>query len=225
MRRTQRRPLARHAVTPRAALIFGIVLGGRRDRLAGVHANLLAAVLAAPRIAFYVFVYTLWLKRRTSQNIVCGGAAGCVAGAHRVVRRHRDRRLAGVVLFAGRLLLDAAALLGTGDAVPGRLRARPACRCCRWWPPAEVVRQIVLYSWAMVPARWRWCRSARTTGSAGSTRRLRRPWAPGSSSRRTGCSAASDATASDDQPMKLFHVSISLPGAALGRRSSSTSSI
>ncbi len=78
MRRTQRRPLARHAVTPRAALVFGIVLGIASFVVLWFFTNLLAAVLVMITIAFYVGVYTLILKRRTSQNVVWGGAAGCM---------------------------------------------------------------------------------------------------------------------------------------------------
>ncbi|MDQ1646966.1 MAG: heme o synthase, partial [Cryptosporangiaceae bacterium] len=74
MTRTARRPLARHTVTPRAALVFGITLGVLATALLWVTTNLLAAGLAVAAILFYVLVYTLLLKRRTSQNIVWGGA-------------------------------------------------------------------------------------------------------------------------------------------------------
>ena len=78
MHRTEGRPLARAAVTPRAALVFGLVLGVLSAVLLAVTTNLLAAALAVVAIAFYVVVYTMVLKRRTSQNIVWGGAAGCM---------------------------------------------------------------------------------------------------------------------------------------------------
>ncbi|NMO00476.1 protoheme IX farnesyltransferase [Gordonia sp. TBRC 11910] len=78
MRRTQRRPLARHAVSTRNALIFGIVLAVASFAVLWSAANLLSAVLVMVTIAFYVGVYTLILKRRTSQNVVWGGAAGCM---------------------------------------------------------------------------------------------------------------------------------------------------
>jgi protoheme IX farnesyltransferase len=77
MRRTRRRPLPRHLVGPRAATIFGIVLGVAATLWLGVLVNWLSAGLALAANAFYVFVYTLWLKRRSSQNIVWGGIAGC----------------------------------------------------------------------------------------------------------------------------------------------------
>ena len=77
MRRTRRRPLPRHLVGPRAAMIFGFVLGALATVWLGVLVNPLSAALALAANAFYVFVYTMWLKRRSSQNIVWGGIAGC----------------------------------------------------------------------------------------------------------------------------------------------------
>lgn len=78
MKRTARRPLARAAVPTRNALILGLVLTvGSFCWLWGT-TNLLSGLLAVATIAFYVFVYTLLLKRRTSQNVVWGGAAGCM---------------------------------------------------------------------------------------------------------------------------------------------------
>ncbi len=77
MRRTRRRPLPRHAVDPWPATVFGIVLGVAATLWLGFAVNPLSAALALGANAFYVFVYTLWLKRRTAQNIVWGGIAGC----------------------------------------------------------------------------------------------------------------------------------------------------
>jgi protoheme IX farnesyltransferase len=77
MKRTSRRPLARAQVTPIAALWFGLVLGVIATLWLGLLVNWPSAVLADAAILFYVFVYTLGLKRRTSSNIVIGGAAGC----------------------------------------------------------------------------------------------------------------------------------------------------
>jgi heme o synthase len=74
MSRTASRPLARHTVTPRAALVFGIVLGVLATLQLGLTTNWLAAGLADVAILFYVCVYTMVLKRRTPQNIVWGGA-------------------------------------------------------------------------------------------------------------------------------------------------------
>ncbi len=78
MGRTQRRSLPSGRVEPQQALVFGIVLGVASFILLCVFVNLLSAVLAFSAILFYVFVYTLWLKRTSTQNIVIGGAAGAV---------------------------------------------------------------------------------------------------------------------------------------------------
>jgi protoheme IX farnesyltransferase len=78
MHRTERRPLATGLVSPREALVFGSVLGVVAVAWLGVTTGWLPAVLALAAIAFYVGVYTMALKRRTPQNIVWGGAAGCM---------------------------------------------------------------------------------------------------------------------------------------------------
>jgi heme o synthase len=78
MRRTRSRPLPAHSVTPDRALRFGFVLGAASYFFLSITVNVLAATLALSAIAFYVFVYTMWLKRTTTQNIVIGGAAGAV---------------------------------------------------------------------------------------------------------------------------------------------------
>ena len=76
MARTAHRPLVVGTVTPRAALIYGVVLEASAFGILWWGANLLAASLALAACLFYVFVYTLWLKRSSAQNIVIGGAAG-----------------------------------------------------------------------------------------------------------------------------------------------------
>jgi protoheme IX farnesyltransferase len=78
MRRTARRPLPAHRVDPADALRFGLVLGVAGFVWLWTFVNLLSAVLATAAILFYVFVYTIGLKRRSTQNIVIGGAAGAV---------------------------------------------------------------------------------------------------------------------------------------------------
>jgi len=78
MRRTRGRPLPAHTVTPDRALRFGFVLGAASYFFLSITVNVLAATLALSAIAFYVFIYTMWLKRTTTQNIVIGGAAGAV---------------------------------------------------------------------------------------------------------------------------------------------------
>ncbi|WP_182880786.1 heme o synthase [Microbispora sp. H10949] len=78
MRRTRRRPLAKHDVSPAGALVFGVILGTLSTLGLALTVNGLAAALSLGAILFYVFVYSLVLKRRTSQNIVWGGIAGCM---------------------------------------------------------------------------------------------------------------------------------------------------
>jgi protoheme IX farnesyltransferase len=77
MLRTRRRPLPRHQVSTGAASVFGGLLGIGATLLLGLAVNWLSAGLALAATGFYVLGYTLLLKRRTSQNIVWGGAAGC----------------------------------------------------------------------------------------------------------------------------------------------------
>src|SRR5438045_1865327 len=78
MRRTAQRPLPAGRMEPGEALGFGIVLAVGSTVVMGLAVNWAAAALLALTIAFYVFVYTIWLKRRTPQNIVIGGAAGAL---------------------------------------------------------------------------------------------------------------------------------------------------
>ncbi|GGC32493.1 protoheme IX farnesyltransferase [Siccirubricoccus deserti] len=76
MRRTQRRPIPAGRITPGGALSYGVGLAVASVAIMGLATNWVAAGVLALSIAFYVVVYTVWLKRRTSQNIVIGGAAG-----------------------------------------------------------------------------------------------------------------------------------------------------
>jgi protoheme IX farnesyltransferase len=78
MERTKGRPLVTGELTPRSALVFAVALEIAAFAWLWATVNLLSAVLAVSATAFYVFVYTLWLKRRSEHNIVIGGAAGAV---------------------------------------------------------------------------------------------------------------------------------------------------
>jgi heme o synthase len=78
MKRTQRRPLVTGVMTPRAATIFAFALEAVAFGVLAAFVNPLAAWLALSATAFYVLIYTMWLKRRSKQNIVIGGAAGAV---------------------------------------------------------------------------------------------------------------------------------------------------
>ncbi|MDQ6877398.1 MAG: heme o synthase [Candidatus Dormibacteraeota bacterium] len=76
MPRTRRRPIAAGRIAPRAGLTFGIAVAVAGVALVAISSNLFATALTAAGGLVYVFVYTMWLKRMTSQNIVIGGAAG-----------------------------------------------------------------------------------------------------------------------------------------------------
>lgn len=78
MQRTQKRPLVTGVMSPRAATIFATALEVAAFAVLALFVNQLSAWLAIAATAFYVFIYTLWLKRRSKQNIVIGGAAGAV---------------------------------------------------------------------------------------------------------------------------------------------------
>jgi protoheme IX farnesyltransferase len=78
MPRTANRPVPAGRIAPRAALIYGVVLAALSFLLLATTVNVLAASLALSGFLGYVFVYTVWLKRRTPQNIVIGGAAGAI---------------------------------------------------------------------------------------------------------------------------------------------------
>jgi heme o synthase len=100
MARTRRRPLPSHRVQPARALTFGIALGIGAFFLLLLTVNLAAAALATVALLFYVFVYTLLMKRRTPQNIVIGGAAGAMPA------------LVGWAAVTGTVELPALALFG-----------------------------------------------------------------------------------------------------------------
>jgi len=150
MRRTQRRPLPRHAVTPRAALVFGLVLGLLSTVWLALTVNLLSAALALAANAFYVVVYTVLLKRRTAQNIVWGGAAGCFPTliGWTAVRGELDWPplvLFAVVFFWTPPHFWSLAVRYREDYVTAGVPMLPAVA-----PAAAVARQIVAYSYLMV---------------------------------------------------------------------------
>ncbi len=150
MARTKRRPLVKASVTPVEALRFGIVLGIVATLLFGLLVNWPSALLADGAIAFYVFVYTLGLKRRTSSNIVIGGAAGCfpvligwsavtgTVGWGAVV-------LFGVVFFWTPPHFWALAIKFKDDYAAAGVPMLPVVA-----PLREVGRKILIYSYVMV---------------------------------------------------------------------------
>jgi protoheme IX farnesyltransferase len=100
MKRTRHRPLVTGAVTPRAALTFAIALEVLAFAELWALVNLLSAALAVSATLFYVFVYTLWLKRTSTSNIVIGGAAGAVPVLVGWAAVRDSLSLAPLVLFA-----------------------------------------------------------------------------------------------------------------------------
>ncbi|TMB56642.1 MAG: protoheme IX farnesyltransferase [Chloroflexi bacterium] len=150
MRRTRHRPLPRHAVAPRPALVFGVALSAISLAWLAITVNLLSTLLAGSAIAFYVFVYTLWLKRTTPQNIVIGGAAGCVPVLVAWAAVTGRVEVPALVLFAIVFYWTpphfwALALRYKGDYAAARVPMLPVVR-----GEAETARQIVLYTVLLV---------------------------------------------------------------------------
>jgi protoheme IX farnesyltransferase len=150
MRRTRRRALPRHIVSPRAALVFGFVLGILSTVILYAGVNLLSAVLSVIAIAFYVFVYTMVLKRRTTQNIVWGGIAGCFPTLIGWTAVTGSLAWTPVVLFLVVFFWTpphtwALALRYREDYRNVDVPMLPVVK-----PAREVGRQVVVYSWVMV---------------------------------------------------------------------------
>ncbi|TDQ01113.1 heme o synthase [Labedaea rhizosphaerae] len=150
MKRTSARPLVKHQVPTRNALVFGVVLGLISFGFLLLTTNLLAAVMAVGAILFYVFVYTMLLKRRTSQNIVWGGIAGCmpvVIGWAAVTNNVGWPAFVmfGVIFFWTPPHSWALAMKFKDDYVNAGVPMLPAVATA-----TQVSFRIVLYSWAMV---------------------------------------------------------------------------
>jgi protoheme IX farnesyltransferase len=155
MKRTSRRPLVvggRGTIKPAEALAWGIVLGAGATLLLGLMANWLAAALADAAILFYIFVYTLLLKRRSPANIVIGGAAGCFPVLVGWAAVTGTVALPAVVLFAVIFLWTpphfwALAMKFRRDYAAANVPMLPVVAS-----PAAVARKILVYSYAMVAA-------------------------------------------------------------------------
>lgn len=150
MRRTRRRALPRHIVTPAAALVFATVLCVLSTVVLLVWVNPLSAVLSLAANAFYVFVYTMVLKRRTTQNIVWGGIAGCFPALIGWTAVTGELSWVPIVLFAVVFFWTpphtwALALRYREDYANVDVPMLPTVK-----PAREVGRQVVLYSWVMV---------------------------------------------------------------------------
>ena len=150
MRRTRRRALPRHIVTPTAALVFATTLGVLSTVVLWVWVNPLSAALAVLANAFYVFGYTMLLKRRTTQNIVWGGIAGCFPALIGWTAVTNELSWVPIVLFAVVFFWTpphtwALALRYREDYANVDVPMLPVVK-----PAREVGRQVVLYSWVMV---------------------------------------------------------------------------
>ncbi len=150
MRRTGHRPLARDEVSPTGALVFGALLGIIAVLGMGLTTNWLAASLTAVAILFYVVVYTMLLKRRTSQNIVWGGAAGCMPVLIGWSAVTHSLAWAPVVLFLVVFFWTpphfwALAIRYKDDYARAGVPMLPVVAT-----PLKVARQIVGYSWVTV---------------------------------------------------------------------------
>jgi heme o synthase len=206
MKRTKRRPLvakgAAAAIKPGEALASGVILGALSTLLLGLLANWLAAALADGAILFYVFVYTLGLKRRTASNIVIGGAAGCFPVLVGWAAVTGTVSLTAAVLFAVIFLWTpphfwALAMKFRDDYAAASVPMLPVVAT-----PATVARKILWYSYAMVAATlalmpsagWIYGICAAVLGT----------WFLTEAHRLQGRIANGDAPA----PMRLFHLSI-----------------
>ena len=204
MRRTRRRALPRHIVSPRSALVFGLLLGVLSTLMLGLLVNWLSAALAVAANVFYVVGYTMILKRRTTQNIVWGGAAGCFPALIGWTAVTGELAWAPVVLFLVVFFWTpphfwALAIRYREDYAAAGVPMLPVVAGAR-----TVARQIVLYSYAMVatslllwpiaPTGWFYPSAAIALGIAFLIE----------SHLLLGRSAKSDEVA-DLKPMRLFH--------------------
>ena len=150
MRRTRRRALPRHIVSPVSATVFGIVLGAVATAVLWLWVNPLSALLALAAEVFYLVGYTVLLKRRTTQNIVWGGLAGCFPALIGWTAVTGELAWPPVVLFLVVFFWTpphtwALALRYREDYRGVDVPMLPVVA-----PAAHVGRQVVLYSWAMV---------------------------------------------------------------------------
>lgn len=151
MERTRQRPIPSGKVEPSEALAFGVILASGAVMLMFLATNAVAAGLLAAAVLFYVFVYTVWLKRRTTQNIVIGGAAGAFPPAIGWAAVTGDVGIEAAILF---LLIFfwtpphfwALALYRKGDYAAAGVPMLPVVYGTR-----ETKRQMLLYTVLLVP--------------------------------------------------------------------------
>jgi protoheme IX farnesyltransferase len=151
MSRTQNRPLPAGRMAPGAALGFGVVLAVGSVAVMALAINPVAGALLAMTIGFYVFIYTIWLKRRTPQNIVIGGAAGAFPPMVGWAAATGEVTLASISLFALIFIWTpphfwALALYREGDYARAGVPMLPVVAGAR-----ETKKQILLYTAILVP--------------------------------------------------------------------------
>ena len=212
MKRTSRRPLVVNGhgtIKPWEALAWGITLGAGSTLLLGLMANWLSAALADAAILFYIFVYTLLLKRRSPANIVIGGAAGCFPVLVGWAAVTGTVSLPAVVLFAVIFLWTpphfwALAMKFRKDYAAANVPMLPVVAS-----PATVTRKILWYSYAMVAATlalapWAgWIYGVAAAGLGA--------WFLAEAHRldaRVAAAEADGGSAAKGAPMRLFHLSI-----------------
>jgi heme o synthase len=151
MRRTARRPIPAGRIAPDAALAFGMILAVASVAVMGLATNWVAAGWLAFSIVFYVVVYTMWLKRRTPQNIVIGGAAGAFPPVIGWAAATGDVTLVPLILFAIIFMWTpphfwALSLWAHGDYARAKVPMLPVTHGAR-----ETRRQVMIYTVALLP--------------------------------------------------------------------------
>ena len=160
MHRTRKRPLVTGAIAPRNALIFAIALEVVAFAELWGLVNLLSAVLAVSATLFYVFVYTLWLKRTSSQNIVIGGAAGAVPVLVGLGGGHGQPDAGPRWCCSPSSSCGPRPTSGRWPSSTRRTTRRPRCRCCRRWRPSPARRgrssstRVALVGVTLLLAAW-----------------------------------------------------------------------
>ncbi|MFE0690628.1 heme o synthase [Streptomyces sp. JH002] len=150
MHRTSNRPLVTGIVSPAECLVFGISLAVVSTAMFGLLVNWLSAALALGALLFYVLVYTMWLKRRTAQNIVWGGIAGCLPVAIGWSSVTNSLSWAAVILFLVIFFWTPPhywplSMKVREDYARAGVPMLPVVASNK-----VVARQIVVYSWVMV---------------------------------------------------------------------------
>ncbi len=157
MKRTRERPLPSGRMAPGEALGFGCVLATASVVVMGLAVNWIAAALLAGTIAFYILVYTMWLKRRTPQNIVIGGAAGAFPPMVGWAAVTGDVGAASLVLFALIFFWTpphfwALSLYRAGDYARAGVPMMPVVAGARETKKQMLLYTVVLWPIALAPA-------------------------------------------------------------------------